>query len=109
MAYMEKNGFTVRANDDGSNAAARRRFGIADRYGACHTAAVEGYAVEGHVPAREIRRLLAERPDAIGLAVPKMPIGSPGMDGPPYGGEHEPYDVLLLTKDGGSRVFQSYR
>ncbi|MBK8963935.1 MAG: hypothetical protein IPM75_12880 [Candidatus Competibacteraceae bacterium] len=65
--------------------------------------------MEGHVPAREIRRLLAERPNAIGLAVPKMPIGSPGMDGPEYGGDHEPYDVLLLTKEGGSRVFQYYR
>lgn len=106
---MEQNGFAVRVNEADSAAAARRRFGIADRYGACHTAAVAGYAVEGHVPAREIRRLLAERPDAIGLAVPGMPIGSPGMDHPIYDGEREPYDVLLLTKDGGSRIFQSYR
>ncbi len=61
------------------------------------------------MPAREIRRLLAERPDAIGLAVPKMPIGYRGMDGPEYGGEQQSYDVLLLTKNGGSRVFQYYR
>lgn len=96
----------VRANEC-SSAAARRRFGIADQYGSCHTAAVEGYAIEGHVPAREIRRLLAEWPDAIGLAVPKMLIGSPGMDGPEYSGDKEPYDILLLAKDGTSRVFQS--
>lgn len=108
VAHLEQNGFTVRVGE-GTSAAARRRFGIAEQYGSCHTAAVEGYAIEGHVPAREIRRLLAERPNAIGLAVPKMPIGSPGMDGPEYGGDQEPYDVLLLTKEGGSRVFQYYR
>ncbi|WP_374727174.1 DUF411 domain-containing protein [Candidatus Competibacter denitrificans] len=108
VAHIEQNGFMVRVNE-GNSAAARHRFGIADQYGSCHTAAVEGYAIEGHVPAREIRCLLAERPDAIGLAVPKMPIGSPGMDGPEYGGDKDPYDVLLLTKNGGSRVFQSYR
>ncbi|MBL8258777.1 MAG: DUF411 domain-containing protein [Candidatus Competibacteraceae bacterium] len=108
VAHMEKNGFIVKVNDNGSSAA-RRRFGIAERYGSCHTAEVGGYALEGHVPASEVRRLLAERPDAIGLAVPKMPIGSPGMDGPEYGGEHEPYEVLLLTKDGNSRVFHAYR
>jgi hypothetical protein len=77
--------------------------------GSCHTAKVEGYAVEGHVPAREIQRLLKERPDAIGLAVPAMPLGSPGMDGPEYGGRNTPYDVLLVHRDGSSRVFQAYR
>ena len=108
IAYLKNNGFIVRVHDTG-NAAARRRLGIAEQYASCHTATVDGYALEGHVPVREIRRLLAERPDAIGLAVPKMPIGSPGMDGPIYGGDHEPYDVLLLAKDGASRMFQSYR
>jgi hypothetical protein len=61
------------------------------------------------VPAREIRRLLAERPEAIGLAVPAMPLGSPGMDGPAYGGVRHPYDVLLVQRDGRATVFQSYR
>jgi len=60
------------------------------------------------VPAREILRLLRERPRAIGLAVPGMPVGSPGMDGPEYGGRKDPYQVLLLGRDGGSRVYQSY-
>jgi len=57
---------------------------------------------------REIRRLLAERPDAIGISVPAMPIGSPGMDGPAYGNKSEPYAVILVTRDGKARVFQSY-
>jgi hypothetical protein len=78
------------------------------RLGSCHTAQVEGYAIEGHVPAREIRRLLAERPDAVGLAVPGMPIGSPGMDGHAYGTRKDPYDVLLVRKDGSTTSFQSY-
>jgi hypothetical protein len=60
------------------------------------------------VPARDIRRLLKERPQAIGLAVPGMPVGSPGMDGPVYGGRKDPYDVLLVNSDGSSRVYQSY-
>jgi len=108
ISYLQKNGFFVRVHDTG-NAAARRRLGIPEAYASCHTATVDGYVLEGHVSVREIRRLLAERPDALGLAVPKMPIGSPGMDGPVYEGEREPYDVLLLAKDGSSRVFQSYR
>jgi hypothetical protein len=71
---------------------------------------VGGYAFEGHVPAREVKRLLAERPkDVVGLAVPGMPVGSPGMDGPEYGGRRDPYDVLLVKRDGSSSVYQSYR
>ena len=108
ISYLKNNGFIVRVHDTG-NAAARRRLGIPEEYASCHTATVDGAVLEGHVSVREIRRLLAERPDALGLAVPKMPIGSPGMDGPIYEGEREPYDVLLLAKDGSSRVFQSYR
>ena len=67
-----------------------------------------GYAIEGHVPAREIRRLLAEKPQAIGLAVPGMPIGSPGMDAPAYGGRKDPFDVLLVAKAGAPKVYASY-
>jgi hypothetical protein len=70
---------------------------------------VAGYAIEGHVPAREIHRLLRERPDAVGLTVPAMPVGTPGMDGPEYRGRKDPYDVLLVRKDGSATVFQSYR
>jgi len=107
VRYLQANGFEVRVHDTG-NAAARTRLGVAVQWGSCHTASVGGYAVEGHVPAREIHRLLKERPKAIGLSVPGMPVGSPGMDGPAYGGQKDPYDVLLLQHGGQARVFQSY-
>ena len=107
IRHMEANGFGVKVHDSG-NTAARARLGIPIRLGSCHTALVEGYAIEGHVPAREIRRLLAERPNAIGLAVPGMPIGSPGMDGPVYGGRRDAYDTLLVLRDGSTRVFRRH-
>lgn len=108
IKHLEANGFDVRTHDSG-NADARARLGMPISYGSCHTAQVEGYAVEGHVPAREIRRLLKERPRAVGLAVPGMPRGAPGMDGPAYAGQRDPFDVLLVLHDGGAPVFQSYR
>jgi len=108
VAHLEANGFRARVHDTG-NAAMRARLGIDTRYGSCHTARVGGYAIEGHVPAADIRRLLKEAPPAIGLAVPGMPVGSPGMDGPVYAGRRDPYDVLLLAKDGTSTVFQPHR
>lgn len=108
LKHLTANGFVVRAHD-GGNSEARTRLGIPVRYGSCHTGLVEGYALEGHVPAREIHRLLAERPEARGLAVPAMPRGSPGMDGPAYGHVHDPYDVLLIGREGSAVVFQSYR
>jgi hypothetical protein len=80
-----------------------------DGYGSCHTAVVDGYAIEGHVPARDVRRLLAERPDAAGLAAPGMPLGSPGMDGPEYGGRKTPHDVLLVDRTGRATVWRPYR
>ena len=108
IVHLEANGFATQVSDVG-NAAARKRLGIQDKHGSCHTALVGGYAIEGHVPAKDIHRLLRERPAGIGLAVPFMPVGSPGMDGPAYGDRKDPYDVLLLAKDGSARVFQSYR
>lgn len=108
IAHLQANDFAV-VTHDGGNAEARARLGMPIRYGSCHTGAVAGYALEGHVPAREIQRLLAERPDAIGLSVPAMPRGSPGMDGPAYGNVHDPYDVLLVRRDATVEVYQSYR
>jgi hypothetical protein len=108
LKHLEANGFGVTAHN-GGNGEARARLGVPIDFGSCHTGSVDGYALEGHVPAREIRRLLAERSDAIGLAVPAMPLGSPGMDGPAYGGIRHPYDVLLVQRDGRATVFQSYR
>ena len=108
IKHLQAHGFRTQVQDSG-NTDARLRLGVDVRYGSCHTALVGGYAVEGHVPAREIHRLLKERPAGVGLAVPAMPVGSPGMDGPSYEGRKDPYDVLLLAKDGSSRVFQTYR
>jgi hypothetical protein len=108
VAHLESNGLRVRVHDVG-NTGMRGRLGIPVALGSCHTALVAGYALEGHVPARDVQRLLKERPVAIGLAVPGMPVGSPGMDGPDYGARRDPYQVLLVAKDGNSSVFSTYR
>lgn len=104
VAHMAAHGFDVEVRDEG-NTAARTRAGIPRELGSCHTAFVGGYALEGHVPAADVRRLLNLRPDAIGLAVPGMPIGSPGMDGAAYAGRRDRYDVLLIGRDGRTSVF----
>lgn len=107
IKHLEANGFAVKAYDTG-NTSIRKQLGIPKALGSCHTARVAGYAIEGHVPAREISRLLKEKPGATGLAVPHMPLGSPGMDGPAYRNKRDPYDVLLVTQDGKTAVYQSY-
>ena len=104
---MQANGFQVQTFEVG-NSEVRSRLGMPMRYGSCHTAVVQGYVIEGHVPAADVKRLLAEKPNALGLAVPGMPIGSPGMDGPVYGGRRDAYQVLLVGKDGAAQVFGSY-
>ena len=108
IKHLEANGFAV-TRHDGGNGDARKRLGMPIDYGSCHTGEGAGFAIEGHVPAREIKRLLAERPDAIGLAVPSMPRGSPGMDGPDYGAVRDPYDVFLIRRNGSALVYQAYR
>lgn len=107
IRHLEANGFRVQAFD-GGNAGMRQRLGMPQELGSCHTARVGGYVVEGHVPAADIQRLLRERPAALGLSVPRMPVGSPGMDGPEYGNRRDPYDVLLVQRDGTTHVYASY-
>jgi len=103
IKHLQANGFpTVKVHDVG-NAAKRADVGMSLRYGSCHTALVDGYVIEGHVPAREIKRLLKERPKALGLAVPGMPLGSPGME--VDDGRVDRYDVLLVQKDESATVF----
>lgn len=104
IKHLEQNGFTVKSQDVADASAYRAKLGVPDELGSCHTATVGGYAIEGHVPAREIRRLLAERPKAKGLAVPSMPLGSPGMEGP----RSDPYEVLLFQADAKYSVYQKY-
>ncbi|WP_193531744.1 DUF411 domain-containing protein [Roseateles aquatilis] len=108
LAHLQAQGFAIGTIHNDGNTDARKALGMPVALGSCHTARIEGYAIEGHVPAREIRRLLKERPQAVGLAVPGMPLGSPGMDGPDYGNRTQPYDVLLVLKGGATRIFQSY-
>lgn len=113
IALMEQAGFAVKVHDVG-NSAVRAKLGLPGRLGSCHTALVGGYLVEGHVPAADVLKLLKQKPKALGIAVPGMPIGSPGMDDPEYGGRKDPYDVLLVTKslmnsDVSTSVFTSYR
>jgi hypothetical protein len=107
VVYLQANGFSVKVHDTG-NTEARARLGIPVALGSCHTAAVGGYAIEGHVPAADIHRLLREKSKAAGLAVPGMPVGSPGMDGPIYGARKDAYQVMLVLQDGNTRVFNTY-
>ena len=101
--HMRAAGFTsVVIVEQEELAPVRRRFGIPDRYASCHTGLVSGYALEGHVPASDVRKLLSRRPTAAGLAVPGMPLGSPGMEA---GGRRQPFETLLVLKDGTGRVF----
>lgn len=99
--HLQRNGFTVILHDVDDIPAARKKLGMPDQYGSCHTARAGQYLVEGHVPAADIKQLLKERPKAIGLAVPAMPPGSPGMESD----RPVPYDTLLIGKDGSAKVF----
>jgi hypothetical protein len=110
VKHLQDNGFEVKTYDvsEVAKSELRSKLGMADKFGSCHTALIGGYVVEGHVPAQDVRRLLKERPRAVGLSVPGMPIGSPGMDGPEYDGRKDAYAVLLVQRDGSSSVFQKY-
>jgi len=104
VKHLEANGFAVNVNaaDPSMLDRIKRQSGIGEELASCHTAKIGGYVIEGHVPAPDIKRLVAERPDALGLTVPGMPVGSPGME---QGAETEPYDVLLIKKDGTTEIF----
>lgn len=102
--HLTAAGFTVRAHNVSDVPAARRQLGMPERLGSCHTAKVGGYVVEGHVPAADIQRLLKEKPKALGLAVPGMPPGSPGMEGPPPAR----YNTLLVQAEGSTRIFAQH-
>ena len=107
IEILRGDGFTVTAERSFGTLLIQHKLenGIPEELVSCHTGEIEGYMIEGHVPAADIRRLLAERPDAVGLAVPGMPYGSPGM-GPED--RREAYDVFLIRKDGSREVFTRY-
>ena len=101
--HMREQGFAVRTTDTRDLEAFKASHGVPRQMQSCHTALVEGYVIEGHVPAADVQRLLKERPAIVGLAVPGMPIGSPGMEIP--GVQAQPYEVMAFERDGGARVF----
>ena len=106
--HLKENGFTVKVNDVSNTDSFRAALGMPQEYGSCHSARVGGYAVEGHVPADDIKKLLAEKPDAVGLAVPAMPMGSPGMEHPDFPEKRAEYDVLLVKKGGAFTPYTHY-
>ncbi len=106
IAHLESEGFSVEASNVERVAPYKEALGVPHGMGSCHTATVEGYFIEGHVPAEDIRRLLVDRPDIIGLTVPGMPIGSPGMEVP--GRKLQPYDVYAVDRTGKTTVFSSH-
>lgn len=106
VKHIKANGFEASVENRSDVNSLKRKFGVPEGLRSCHTAIASGYVLEGHVPAKEIIRLLAERPKALGLAVPGMPSGAPGMDGPaqPAG----PYVVMIFDKNGTYKSFASY-
>lgn len=101
VEHMKQNGFAVKVNDVPDVGAIRTRLGLPEKFAACHTAKVGGYLVEGHVPAADVKRLLAEKPKALGIAVPSMPPGSPGMPSP----RPVAYDTLLVQPDSSFSTY----
>ena len=104
VAHLIKHGYRVDAKDTPDMTEVNRALGVPDALTACHTAVVNGYLIEGHVPAGDIARLLKEKPKVAGLAVPGMPMGSPGMEGP----RAQHYQVLSFDKAGKTKIFTSY-
>ena len=102
--HLKENGFEVKTHDSNNMGGIKQRLGVTPQLASCHTAMVDGYVIEGHVPARDIKRLLEQRPKVTGLTVPGMPMGSPGMEGHRV----DKYDVLTFDKAKNTEVFSRY-
>jgi hypothetical protein len=105
VEHMEANGFNARVVNVDDTSGERAKAGVPARLGSCHTAIAGGYAIEGHVPAADVKRVLREKPAIAGLAAPGMPAGSPGMDVP----NSPPFDVIAFDKNGNTRVYATHR
>ena len=105
VEHMKKAGFAVEVREVEDVSPTRERLGVPDALRSCHTSEIGGYVIEGHVPAADVKRLLATRPKATGIAVPGMVMGSPGME---HGDHKEPYQVVLFDKSGKTKVFASH-
>lgn len=109
VEHLEENGFTVKVNDVQNTDSFRAALSMPQQYGSCHSAKVAGYAIEGHVPADDIKKLLTEKPaNVVGLSVPAMPMGSPGMEHPDYPSKRAEYNVLLVSEQGEISSFTHY-
>jgi len=104
VEHVRASGIKVTIKEVASTAEYQKQYGVPDRLQSCHTGIVNGYTVEGHVPAADIQRLLREKPKAKGLAVPGMPMGSPGMEGP----RNDAYSVVQFDSTGGTSIYQKY-
>ena len=105
VEHMQKNGFVVEIHNVRNVTPFRERFGVPESVASCHTAVVGGYAIEGHVPAGDVKRLLREKPKAVGIAVPGMVQGSPGME---QGSGKDPYNVVLFNATGRNTVYSAH-
>jgi hypothetical protein len=104
IAYLQGHGYTVTVHEDQPMAAVKTRLGVPANVASCHTARIGGHVIEGHVPVEDIQRLLAQHPDARGLAAPGMPMGSPGMEM----GAAKRYQVLLIDRQGKTQLFATH-
>ena len=102
VEHVEKHGFTVTVVNVDDVMAVKSKAGIPDNLASCHTSKIGGYVIEGHVPAADIKKLLAEKPRAKGIAVAGMPMGAPGME---HGDHRQPYNTMLLKSDGSTAIF----
>lgn len=105
IGYLRSEGFNVIVHNERSMNPLKAKLGVPEPLASCHTGVIDGYVIEGHVPAQDIRKLLVEKPTARGLAVPDMPIGSPGME---QGNRRDAYDTVLFTAEGATRPFAEH-
>ncbi len=106
IEHMKANGFDVKSTDMDDVGTVKKQYGVPVDSQSCHTALVEGYVLEGHVPATAVKKMLKDKPKVVGLAVPGMPVGSPGMEVP--SGQVEPYNVVSFDKAGKTAVFEKH-
>ncbi|MDX8389344.1 MAG: DUF411 domain-containing protein [Mariprofundaceae bacterium] len=107
ITHLRHEGFTVKSEERSDMDAIKAKHGVTDKLASCHTAMIGGYIIEGHVPASDIKRLLEEKPDIVGLTAPGMPMKSPGMQ--PEGRAPQGYDVLSYDQKGDTQIFKHYK
>jgi hypothetical protein len=105
VEHLRDAGFDVTVHNESTMNPLKTKLGVPQALASCHTAVINGYVIEGHIPAQDIRRLLSEKPDALGLAVPGMPIGAPGME---QGDRRDAYETVLFTSKGGTQTFAEH-